>query len=210
MKKKIWRIAMKRFLMITTTMWILVEWFGEGVTRSTLVSTAECRVRVRWRAAGRVGTGHRVWAQTRATRPARRSMNHVRHRDAPSPQWPHRRCRPPRSQISRWVRHLRSRRTSLVYSQQRRALAPSRVVRWTRWTKRWSRGPPACANSSALEAGSTAATPVSISRADDVGSDEATVSPVSPPPLDFEDELRPESGTEPAEARTISETKKAQ
>lgn len=70
--------------------------------------------------------------------------------------------------------------------------------------------PPACANSSALEAGSTAATPVSISRADDVGSDEATVSPVSPPPLDFEDELRPESGTEFAEAPTISETKKAQ
>ena len=68
--------------------------------------------------------------------------------------------------------------------------------------------PPGCANSSALEAGSTA-NPVSISSADDVGSDEATVSPVSPPPLDFEDELRPESGTEPAGARGISEPNKA-
>ena len=72
--------------------------------------------------------------------------------------------------------------------------------------------PPGCANLSALEAGSTA-NPVSISRAhereDDVGSDEATVSPVSPPPLDLEDELRSESGTEPAGARGLSEPNKA-
>ena len=71
--------------------------------------------------------------------------------------------------------------------------------------------PPACANSSTLEAGSTDP-PIRCPLL--MRTMWAPTRPPSrrssPPPHDFEDELRPESDTEPAEARAISETKKAQ